>query len=432
MISKEELNMANENVLLDSYCAQGTDINAFYDNLQQMADRTYISSVYGRDTAFLSAYSGNNLKGYSGTDISQTIPFRYISQEAVRNFQSNNTMINIGFLKKGTYNDDVVAETIDKTGLVICVDKLDKDVYVTPEKMFVSTNCLKTITQRAAISGNTIFGEKSVFRDMLLASSIFNRNERMKFVYRKAGRTTKLFSVFSEYYPRSKQDILITAMKHPDFPFKDFVFKEFKITNFLTQAVFVKPDADTDTGIVPGVIILNSDVGCSYFTVRNVFFINDSYVIQSEESAKHSSSLTSDKMLDMFATARKKLDMSDFIDKMKSLKEVYIPCCGYTDDEVISIEDIIQKTTDANAIVKDALKAVYNAVMSKKCILDAFDKISGSLYGWQNYSYYDFAKKIIEASSMFDELDSSTQLSFHRDAFLAPDVLTELIKKYKK
>ncbi|MBU5469913.1 hypothetical protein KQI85_05975 [Falcatimonas sp. MSJ-15] len=254
----------------------------------------------------------------------------------------------------------------------------------------------------------------------------------MKFVYRKVGGTIKLFSVFSEYYPRSKQDILITAMKHPDFPFKDFVFKEFKITNFLTQAIFIKPDADTDTGIVPGIIILNSDVGCSYFTVRNVFFINGSYVVQSEESAKHSSRLNSDRILDMFAAARKKLDMSDFIDKMKSLKEAYIPYCGYADDEAISTEDIIQKTTDADTIVNDALKAVYNAVMSKRCITDAFDKISCSLYGWQNYNYYDFAKKIIEASSMFDELDSSTQLSFHREAFHTPDVLAELIKKYKK
>ncbi|MBU5469912.1 hypothetical protein KQI85_05970 [Falcatimonas sp. MSJ-15] len=126
--------MANENVLLDSYCVQGTDINAFYDNLQQMADRTYISSVYGRDTAFLSAYSGKNLKGYDGTDISQIIPFRYISQDTVRNFQLKNTMFGIGFLRKRDYNDDVVAETIDKTGLVICADKLDKDVYETSKK----------------------------------------------------------------------------------------------------------------------------------------------------------------------------------------------------------------------------------------------------------------------------------------------------------
>ena len=428
--------MENKNMLLDSYYVEGSDINEFYEQVIAMSKRTHIHKIFGSDVSFGSEYTGKfqnyNVNGTSNVkaDMSSFIAFYHLTAanlEKIRNNVKNeNEKPMVGVVQKSILTPELISELSSGTGLIMCCERGNFVKNRSLKTLLVSNNTLKTLSQRVELGGNNFFTQKGFFRDLYLASIIFEKNIEMTIVYREIERAGKLFATFSnKYHCTIKQDILVDVMKHPNFAFKDFTMKSYRIDNFITEAILVS-ETDPETGITPGIIITNSDTGYSSFSIQTAFFAENSYVIHSEFTIKHSKKLKVDNILSTFDNAKKSLEKASFIKDMAYLKRKKLPLYNDTNDDILNIEELINKSMNVIDFINKQLSEVYSNVMSKVKQNEAATKIASKMAYGKEYNYLDFAIKLIEAASFFPELDHSTNVALHRIAYNTPKVLKKI------
>ena len=417
--------MGNTELLLDSYVVKGNSLEEFYKVIDEMCERTGLLEIRGSDLTFLSMYKGDNVQADDKSDNERT-PIYYITDLALNKFEKSNNRFEICLVNNSEFDPALIEELRETTGLALFIQKNGVSY-----KVMVGRASLKTFLQRADLGGFASFNMNNIFRDVHLAASIFDKDEKMKLVYRNVDNSYKMFAAISASYPFVPQSILTDVMKDDDFCFKDYTLKHFKVNNFIAEIILQAPSPDAETGIYPGVMVVNSDVGQSSFVVRSVFIAKDSYVINEkcEHLIKHDGNFTPSKIMKAFETVKRELESCDFIQEMAKLKEIPLPVDVPMPDNCMMLEKIACKTEAANTLISDAISQVYGGTMPRIGIKRLESELSGRLYGAMEYTYFDMAKLLINASAFFPNLDDSTNLKYRRLAYHVPYKILELTKK---
>ena len=417
--------MENTELLLDSYVVEGNSLEEFYKVIDEMCERTGLLEIRGSDLTFLSMYKGENVQADDKSDNERT-PFYYITDLALNKFEKSNNRFEICLVNNSEFDPALIEELRETTGLALFIQKNDVSY-----KVMVGRASLKTFLQRADLGGFASFNMNNIFRDVHLAASIFDKDEKMKLVYRNVDNSYKMFAAISASYPFVPQSILTDVMKDDDFCFKDYTLKHFKVNNFIAEIILQAPSPDAETGIYPGVMVVNSDVGQSSFAVRSVFITKDSYVINEkcEHLIKHDGNFTPSKIMKVFETVKRELESCDFIQEMAKLKEIPLTVDVPMPDNCMMLEEIAYKTEAANTLISDAISQVYGGTMPRIGVKRLESELSGRLYGAMEYTYFDMAKLLINASAFFPNLDDSTNLKYRRLAYHVPYKILELTKK---
>lgn len=397
--------MATRRMLLNDYCVTGHDLKSFTKNVSHMADATEVLSVKGTELALLSMCDIKKFQTESSS------VFYILNEENVDDFLDFGEQLRLGTIKNEAFGEELLEELKGSTRLVAVVDN---------EKYIISRSTLATLSQRAGVSGDQTLNRNNLARDLHLADSLFTKNEWINFVYRHCDGVNKIFAAFSGDFTLNRQDIIIKALGHDDFPFKEFAVRNYSIDNSITELFLDLPGGSAD--ITPGLIIRNSDIGESSLIVRVIYRIGCSYAITSESSLRHDRGFTFERFMEeTLADARESFDNSTFAEDLEQLKDLSI--LDYTEFNSLSDTDRENNFSTAEEILTEGIYSVYRKSLSKKSYKNVCRYVIDEIDAGKEYTYFDIAKMLLSIPEHLTELDVSTLTNLRKAASDIPKLL---------
>lgn len=257
----------------DGFSCRGTDIEAFWENLQEIDDSTDYMKIHSKEVVFYSL-----------------IPDECTDKELVfRKHIPGNHQINKGRIGRdrllGEVAPEVLKELMDETKMIVKYDGC----------MFLTSNIfVPSIGRRVGLSGRQLSIPREA-RDAYLADICAAEPFHGMLMYRNAGRIRKAFSVFSkEYTPIPQMSMKDILNNFGEFS-KDYKCHYWEIDNFFSSIYLEFPKkADELRDIyglkdefVPGICLSTSDVGMSSFTVTETWRHKDSVMTGNIYKAMH-------------------------------------------------------------------------------------------------------------------------------------------------
>lgn len=406
--------MATRKMLLDDFALRGNTYEDFKRDLQMMADATEVAVTNGKVVELLSL--DRVQKHYA--DYKNKTLFYILNDELVDGFINFGEQLKLAMVANEDIGQELLQEMTNTSGLLLYFDK---------EKYLVSQRALKTLSQRAGISGPLTVSRHNLTRDLHLADSLISKEEPLSFVYRHADGVNKIFTALSGKYVLNRQDIIIKAFEHPDFPFKDCTVKDYYIDNFITELRCNMPSND-DT-FVPGIMVKNSDVGESSLLVRTIVSLGDSYVITSETALSHDKNcFTFDNLLTKtFAEAWKAFNADSFIQQVNAFKNLKRGVLDYSAVDLSTAAGRETNQTKMEEIIEELASHMFGDLLSVKLLRIVTTELCNEIIASQQYTYYDIALMFIKAPEIIAEKDEYTKVSLRRELKHLPDYLEKVI-----
>lgn len=398
--------MATRRMLMNNYCVTGHDLKSFTKNVSHMADATEVLSVRGTEIALLSLCEIKKFQT-KGSSV-----FYILNEENVDDFLDFGEPLRLGTIKTEEFGEELLEELRNSTRLVLVVDN---------EKYIVSSTALATLSQRAGVSGNMTLNKNNLVRDLHLADSLFEKNEWINFIYRHCDGVNKIFAAFSGDFTLNKQDIIVKALAHEDFPFKEFAVKNYSIDNSITELFLDLPGGSSD--IIPGLVIRNSDIGESSLIVRVIYRIGGSYAIISEALLRHDRGFTFERFMEeTLADAKEAFDNSTvFADDFEQLKE--IPIMDYSGFSSLSDTDRENNFCTAEELLTEGIYSIYRKFLTKKTYKNVCRLIIDAIDAGKEYTYFDVAKLLLSIPEHLADHDISTLTNLRKAASSIPKFL---------
>ena len=370
--------------LTDKFLKHGTTLESFTKDITSISDATETLSVKPAEITFLS------LCRIPDMQIDGKLVFYVLSREFIEDFINYGQGLRRGSVDRTEFGEELCKELENGTGLLAVIGG---------EKYIIARSALTTLCQRACISGDMTVNRNNFARDFHLADGLFARNERINFVYRASGGINKIFAAFASDFVLHKQDIIMKALQHEEFPFKGFVVRSYSIDNFYTELELSLPGH-------AGLIIRNSDVGLSSLVVKVVYRYEDTFIIYSEHSLRHDKGMSFEKFLHQtLAEAYDSLSSSKFEEEVEMLSK--IPVIDYTD---FNEWNPFHKWDNYKRIEESLLNAVYDLLgkqLSKKGLKAVTKSLVDSIEPSKPYSYFDVAMMLFEIPNSLT-LDATT------------------------
>lgn len=403
--------MATRRMLLNDYCVTGHDLKSFTKNVSHMADSTEVLAVKGTEVTLLSLCE---IEKFQTEGLSV---FYILNEENVIDYLDFGERLRFGSIENEEFGEELLEELKNSTKLVAVVEN---------EKYLISRSALATLSQRAGVSGDMTLNRNNLARDLHIADSLFMKNEWINFVYRRCDGVNKIFAAFSSEFTLNRQDIIIKALAHDDFPFKEFAVRNYSIDNSITELFLDLPGGTTD--ITPGLEIRNSDIGESSLIVRIIFRLGGSYAITSEAALRHDRSFTFERFMEETLTdAKEAFDKSTFAKDMEELKNLSI--MDYSGFNSFSEADRENNFSAAEEILTEGVYPLYRKALSKKSYKNVCRFVIDEIDAGKKYTFFDMAKILLSVPEYLAELDISTLTNLRKAASEIPQFLK---KKWSK
>lgn len=406
--------MATKEMLLNDFSISGDNMDNFKKIVTDMSDATDVLTVKGREITFLSLCDIEKYQTPGKTT------FYILSEEYVDDFLTFGERLHLGSIKNEELGEDLLSEARNTTGLIALIDG---------QKYLISRSTLTTLAQRACVSGDSTVKRNNLARDLHIADALFSRNEWINLVYRHAkgeDSINKIFAAFSSDFILNRQDIIIKALEHEEFPYDSFRMKDFHIDNSITELSLYLPKAIGE--LQSGLIIRNSDIGNSSLIVRNVVFTGNSYIITKESSLRHDRGFTFERFLDKTLKESKAFyDASDIIEQLTSFKD--IPVFNYGKLDLSSEQDSEENFCFVQDLIVSGVFELYRPLIPNKSFKNVCKYLSDEIEGSKQYTFFDIAKFLISVPEHLVTLDYATLVNLRKAAADIPTYLNERLAK---
>lgn len=380
-----------DNVLLDTFCKKGSDLDEFYALIASMDARTRFVRLKSGDLQLLSIVSDSDTHIYC----------HRLMPDTEQSFDSIKTLRKLDKAKlraKGV-SDELMREIVS-TGLLF---------YNGQSIMLTSPNIM---------SGLWAFGVKGSFldtpclaRDMVIARQ-FSTDKECTLVTREAASTKKAFAILGGRFNGLPQSIILDIIDviEDTGEMGQRICREWQINNF-TSSVHVEfpqkgEELRTIYGIadelIPGILISSSDTGDSSVRVRGTWRWGDSVSLHGEVKRKHIGKVTAEDMLEHI--------QAEIFGKYPVFLE---KLCELTCKPIT--EATLTRTQNKKA-VEEALKQAFKEVGIIKAVgikneIALYDKMSRCIDGAMNYTAYDIALMVLQLPEKAKNLtDSAAEL----------------------
>jgi hypothetical protein len=301
--------MGTDNYLLDSWNVTGTNYEEFIEEYTLLRHRTGYTRMRSSDDVIykpLFRNKENVIQGY------------IVSHDTLEDLKCGDYSI----LSRETFTSTVpivrtlISESMIGNRLLIAVPRFDNK----PLTMFLSENCIDGLLQIAKIEGWQAHNCKEVSRNIFLSESLL-KQAPYTYVHRKQAGYTKIFGIFTaRREPRMLADI--PSILEESGIKKYFRLRSYKIANLKTSILLDMPLFPNIDGLIPGIIISDSDTGTIPFTVQNVFYTdNQDYVIIRERKLDSKKKLTKDDYVSLLIKCADPYIYDFALDMLKALPE---------------------------------------------------------------------------------------------------------------
>ena len=393
------------NLLNDEYVKTGKDLQAFYEELQNVEENTSFEKK-----------SLNSIKLLSCQDFAGNETL--IELDPKKPYKKNKKSISLKimpfdhkYLTTQGYDEDLVKEAV-KSGLFI--GSLRKPETIVP----ISSHAISSMAQRAKLGGSNFF-KKSLTRDLSI-SEHFGSDTPVTIVKRKENGLSKVFAVMSSDYSPISQKIISELVERIEKLAEEENFgktncRSWYVSNEFTRIYLEFPDMAEEffdmymvSDVIPGIMIETSDVGICAFRVKG-YIRQGSYItyMTEEYSQIHSGMIKKDEILD---AARKSIfpKFSLYPERLAELMMINITDPSMTYEEKFArlkklCEHILKVSGIQKIIGKKRTKALKEQLAENFYISASVNPGEAEV----NVSAYDVAELFISLPSRIENLNQS-------------------------
>lgn len=250
-----------ENLLKEDWRKEGTTWESFEESAKRLSDATKIQPAYGRDLTLFST-----IRSKKAQELDQYILLALDKNNVDRIME----MQRPNYVQLDKKDLSPYQEDFEQTGILLMNETLKSR-----DRFILSKHALMLLAARVGLGGERFCERNNYARDLLLADAITSlpdRNGRnsygMRLVYRTDGKINKVFSVAGMFFSIIPQRVICEMLKE--------IKEEYGLEMGFWEISHEKTEVrlfdytKARNGLVPGIRMINSDMGYSSYVFQNI------------------------------------------------------------------------------------------------------------------------------------------------------------------